>query len=100
MDDGWFKQLSPGPSQTDWTLGLGEAAHLCVEQSMRHHRFNQPSLHTLTEKQTIQRNNCILHCVVKISKRTPWHAFDFNRNMIISDMVHDQSVHVLCSAAR
>ena len=26
MDDGWF--ASRGPSHCDWTLGLGEAAHL------------------------------------------------------------------------
>ena len=30
MDDGWFKQTHLAPSQTDWTLGLGEAALLLL----------------------------------------------------------------------
>ena len=31
VDDGWGRQPSP-VTQTDWTLGLGRAAHLCIEK--------------------------------------------------------------------
>ena len=34
MDDGWFKQ--PNVTESDWTMGLGEAAHLLHnEESVR-----------------------------------------------------------------
>ena len=39
VDDGWFKQ--PCLAESDWTLGLGEAAHLLHIELSDH-------LHTLT----------------------------------------------------
>ena len=42
MDDGWFKQPH---LESDWTLGLGEAAHL-LSIELNAHSLKQPSPHT------------------------------------------------------
>ena len=44
LGNGWSKQ--PHLAESDWTLGLGGAAHLCIDQSVCN-RFNQPSAYTL-----------------------------------------------------
>ena len=43
VDEGWYMMSG------DWTLGLGEVAHLLYILAINVHRFNQPSPHTLRE---------------------------------------------------
>ena len=50
VEDGWFEAASPGP-ESDWTLGLGEAARL-----LHTYRLNQPSLHALGERELLHVN--------------------------------------------
>ena len=60
VEDGWFEAASPGP-ESDWTLGLGEAA--CLLQA---YRLNQPSLHALGEREllhvTVAHQAMFIHC--------------------------------------
>ena len=71
MVDNWFT-ASPDPSQTDYTLGPGGAAHLWCMGVIGEHRISQLSPHTLGRSDMSAFNSYSVGCNKSANSPINW----------------------------